>query len=395
MASVLENMLLGNRYIGVEFFSLNNQEKIAFLEVEKKRNELVISKREIFDSREDLTKVKSKLPVALIINNEQVLQKEILSKDNSDKKLLNLAFPNLQSDNFYYEIWRSEHTSVVAICRKIYVDELLESLKNVLKISSLNLGVTLLSQLEAFEVPHILTTNTQEITIGNDSGGTIIETAPNVAQYKINGLEVPNTHLLGFSGVLSLLLSSKTTGSISGLQEKLHEDYSQISFFDKASRAGIVILLVLLLGNFFLFTYYFDKVNATSDTILLSKAEIETTLKIKQRIKDKEEKLESFTNNAASGSSVIINNIIKEMPASLLLNELVYCPLEKTIKGEEAIITLDSLIILRGTTLSNSSFTTWVGSINRLKAIDKVTITSFTKNEDEKSAFSVNITLKR
>jgi hypothetical protein len=382
MASVLENILLGNRYIGVEFFSLNNKEKIAFLEVEKKKNELRISKNEIFDSRENLTKVKSKLPVAFIINNEQVLQKEILSKDNSDKKLLNLAFPNLQSDNFYYEIWRCEHTSVVAICRKIYIDELLESLKDVLKISSLNLGVTLLSQLETFEVPAVLTTNTHEISMGNDSIGTIIETVPNVVQYKINGLEVPNTHLLGFSGVLSILLSGKTTGSISSLQEKLHEDYKQGAFFDKASKAGM-------------FTYYFDKANATSDTILLSKAEIETTLMIKQRIKDKEHKLESFTNNAASGSSVIINNIIKEMPASLLLDELVYCPLEKKIKGEEAINTLDSLITLKGTTLSNNAFTTWVGSIKRLNAIDKVTISSFTKNEDEKSAFSLKITLKR
>jgi len=395
MATVIENILLGKHYVSVEFFSLNNEEKIAFLEVQKKSNELVVSKKYIYDSREKLTEVKSKFPAVLIINNEQVLQKVISGNDGNDKKLLNNAFPNLQSENFYYEIWRRENTSVVAICRKIYVDELLISIKSVLKVTSVNLGITSLSQLESFDLPLLITTNTQEVFLDDDINNAITETVPDFAEYAINGLQIPNTHLLGFSGILSLLLPHKTAGSIAVLQSKLNENYRQGTFFEKGLKAAIVLLLVLLLGNFFLFTYYFDKATAISETVSLNKTGIENISKIKQRIKDKEQKLESFTNNASSGSSVIINSIVKEMPSFLLLNELAYHPLEKKIKEDEAITTRDSLITVSGATLSNEAFTSWVGNIEKQSKVDNITITSFAKNEENKSVFSLKITLKK
>ena len=40
MASKLENFLFGKRYIGIEFFSTNGEDKIAYLEAERKKKKL-------------------------------------------------------------------------------------------------------------------------------------------------------------------------------------------------------------------------------------------------------------------------------------------------------------------------------------------------------------------
>lgn len=394
MAAFLENILIGNQYVGIEFFSVNNEEKTAFLQVWKNKGELAIFRQEIFTGMESLKENKIKLPAVIIINNEQVLQKEVQGTDTNDRKLLNKAFPNMQADDFYFEIWRREHTSIVAVCRKSYTDGVLSSLKDVLRVTHISLGVTALSFIADFELPAVITTNTQEIGLANQENG--IRAGRITPQtYGINGLEVPNTHLLSFCGVLKYVLPGSTTGNVTGLGTTLKENFKQKAFFEKGLTIGIGTLLALLLINFFFFTYYFDKATAIDETVSLNRSGIENIVNIKLRIKEKERKLESFANNAASGSSVIINDIVKNIPHSMLLNELSYHPLEKKLKEGETVATQDSLIIVSGTTLSNTAFTSWVGNLEKLAPADKVTITSFGKDEAGKTEFSVKITLKQ
>ncbi|RZJ89391.1 MAG: hypothetical protein EOO20_11130 [Chryseobacterium sp.] len=89
MASFLKNILLGNQYIGIEFFTINGEDEISFLNVNKKKGELLISKDEIFYDRDSLhNTIKIKAPVALVVNNSHVLFKEIEGTDENDKKLL-------------------------------------------------------------------------------------------------------------------------------------------------------------------------------------------------------------------------------------------------------------------------------------------------------------------
>ena len=134
MASKLENFLFGKRYIGIEFFSTNGEDKIAYLEAERKKKEIIISKSRVFGSKEELLANKSNSPAMIVINTQHTLQKEIESIDPNDRKLLHKAFPNLQTEEFYYEIWRKGAVSIVSICRKQYVNELVSSLSGNFKI---------------------------------------------------------------------------------------------------------------------------------------------------------------------------------------------------------------------------------------------------------------------
>jgi len=69
MTASIEKMLLGKRYVSIELFSLNHERRFAFLVVQKKKDELVISKSEIFYDLKNLEKEKSNLPLVIIIND--------------------------------------------------------------------------------------------------------------------------------------------------------------------------------------------------------------------------------------------------------------------------------------------------------------------------------------
>lgn len=112
----LNNFLLGKQYIAVEHFTLNSEDKVALLLVENKKEGLVISKKDRVSYNGTIAeKWDPKLPFFLIINSNQVIQKEVSGIDPLDEKLLHKSFPNTNWDEFYYEIWRVKTKSVIAI----------------------------------------------------------------------------------------------------------------------------------------------------------------------------------------------------------------------------------------------------------------------------------------
>lgn len=392
MSSFLENILFGKQYIGIEFFSINNEDKIAFLQVERKKNELVISKNEIFNKIDSLSNEKSKSPTVLLINNIQVLQKETSGVDSNDRKLLHKAFPNLQIDDFYYEIWRKETFSIISICRKKYVDDLIITLSNLFTITSISLGISSINNLMSFSLPNIITTNTQSLFLNGEDNFIQNGVHENI-NYSINGLQVHNTHLLPFSGVLKLILPNTTTGSINDLNLRLTEDFKQRSFFERGIKVSLMFILSLLVINFFLFTYYFDKAGEMNEKVSLNQTGIENIKKIKKRIKDKEQTLKNFSNTSASKSSLLLNELIQILPSSILLSEVIYHPLEKKIKEDEVILSEDNYVIITGSTLSNEAFTSWIEKAEKLKRVKDIMIISFGKDAENKTVFSIKISI--
>ena len=394
MAALLEKFIFGRQYLALELFTLSQVEYIAMLAVERKKNELVISQQELFESKEDYTKYKSKLPAALIINNGNVLHKEVHGHEAVDARLLHKAFSGLKVDEFYYEIWRHGEIAVVSVCRKNYVDETIARLEENFNIASVSLGVNSISALSGFEYPPVLTTNTQRIDL--EASENIISSfdAPQ-HDYTINGLNIPSSHLLAFCGTLKFIIPSVTTGSIVDIGIILYDKFRQKTFFDRGLKTGIGILLGLLLINFLVFSYYFDTAVAMTETVSMHKIDISNITKIRQRIKDQEQRLQNFTSSIASASSLVINDLVKNLPSAILLSELSFHPLEKKIKEGEPVVTTDSQILISGATLSNSAFTQWVQDIEHSKWVDKVTINSFGTNSVNSTVFSITIVLKK
>jgi Tfp pilus assembly protein PilN len=386
----LKNIITGNTFCGVEVFSAN--ERLAFVQLKQKKGEIIVEKQTFYETYDALLSAKPKTPVSLIINNEHVLHREVPSADVNDKKLLHKAFPNINLEDFYFEIWRRDTSSIVAICRKAYVDDTLAALKDV-PISSVSLGVLALSAIMRFPIPEILTTNMQTIDMVSEEN--IISTfTGGLNQYDINGQLVENIFLMSFTGALQYWIPKSTTGNINELNTWLFDNYIQKALFTKGFRLALGILLGLLLINFILFTHYYDNATAAAQEISVNKAGIENIEVLKKNVLLKEERLKSLEISVASASSAIINNITASVPPGVLLQELLYNPLEKKVKAEENIIAQKNVILLSGSTINNTEFTGWVTHLQKKQSLADVTITSFGKDQEGVTVFSLKITLQ-
>ncbi|QYJ68267.1 general secretion pathway protein [Flavobacterium litorale] len=393
MASYLQNILLGNNYVGIECFSVNNEEQYAFLQVNRKKGSLETAEKDIFKNTDALATVKSKLPAVLIINNSYVLQKEVMSTDSNDKKLVHKSFPNIKLDDFYYEIWRRETSSVIAVCRRSYVDEQINILGKYFRITGISLGVCSLSTVSGFINTPSIITNTHQVNTSETENSLLPLTSTENVVYNVNGLAVESSWIVSFGSVLGIILGNKTSGSITDLRNTVNESFKQKAFFEKTLQYGIGLILGLLLINFLLFSHYFKKANNADVVLSANKVEIEKINQLKKRIKNKEDKLQSFAGNTASRSSLLINKITSSLPASISLNEFIYHPIERRIKEGKTIQPQDSIITVSGSLLSNQEFTDWVSDIERLNEVSNVTITAFGK-ENKKTTFSVSIATK-
>lgn len=392
-----QNLLLGTKYIGVEHFTIGDEEKCALLLTEKKKGELVIRQKDKVRYTDKFPENwDKKLPFFITINNKQVIQKEISGTDTSDGKLLHKAFPNIAWNEFYYEIWRLKTKSVIAISRKSYVDTLVESYKTQgILINGFSLGVTGISVLQEYTDSARLSTNTQTISFSESDNCITSSEKPLTVTYSLNGLEIENSQLLAFSGILKLILSSGgTTSNFSDHNAQLSDAYYQSRFFRNGLKTAVGSLLVLLLINFFIFNNYYKKTQAIAEEIEMNKATLEAVQKTKERIRIKEQKVKSIGDLATSKSSLIINEMVKNMPSSILLSELTFNPVEKKIKPEESIQTLDKTLLVSGKVIANSALTVWVEMLEKLKWINGVVITHFGKDENGDTVFSLKITLK-
>ncbi|OUD35606.1 general secretion pathway protein, partial [Flavobacterium psychrophilum] len=138
----------------------------------------------------------------------------------------------------------------------------------------------------------------------------------------------------------------------------------------------------------------YKKVQDISEQLLLNNTSQEEILKAKERVKIKELKVQNVLGISSTQCSLLINEITKQIPSSILLTELIYNPLEKKIKTDEPIIIQEKIITISGTTINNTAFTKWVEEIEKFKFIKEVVITNFGKNETAETLFSVKLILK-
>lgn len=392
----LDKTLLGTQFVGVELYCLNSEDGIAVLHIKKKAGELLIENKEKRSSIDNLTNRPNKeLPIFLTINNNQVIHKEIDTAEGIDAKLLHKAFPNIKLEDFYYQIWRLDQKSIIAICRKSYIEELLQQFKDLkLSITSISLGVCGLSQITDYVDSKIINTNSQSIDIDKES---IINSNQDslVKTYNINGLEIQNTYLLGFCSVLQKIVPNKDlSGSVDLINEKLYDNFYQNSFFRKGLRFMIFTLLGILLINFFLFNFYYKKSIESSSDVLANKDMTTQIKQVKQRLKEKEAKLKNSTNFFDSKSSFLVNELVKDLPNSILLNELVYHPLKKNIKLEEALVFESDVVTLSGITTNAKELTNWFEQIGTKSWVKSTDIVHFGKKENNQSVFTLQVNLK-
>ncbi len=397
LKAITTYLQFGNRFCGIEHATENGQEKLYVTLLKKTKKEVDIQSLFEASSIKNLSELLPKNQHAvLIINNESVLTKKIESDQTDDLKLVYKAFPNIRLEDFYYEVLIQKSIHFVSICRKTYIEELINEYKTQgISIIDVSLGNSIAFSITNYINSKTISTSNTNITV-EDKNITTIEKVNDLQQveYDINGIIVSNTQLLSFSGALNLVVNNyHPHTNFEVYKELILNNYNHSRFFSQFLKFGLSFLLGLLLINFFFFNHYYNSVNELQQTSQISQATKKKVLELNETVSKTQKMVDDMLQSSSSKSSFYVNEIIHSLPSSILLAELNYQPLLKRIKTEQAIENNINTIMISGTSNSSESFSKWIVNLDAIGWIEKVEILSYGDISKSKSDFSIKLNI--
>lgn len=398
LQKIVTYLIFGKRFCGIEVSSLNGKDNYLVTSLQKGKEGLTIySQFEV----EAINLISEKLPkkqhVFLAINTSNVLFKKVITSNSNQNAILNAAFPNINTQDFYYEIISGNNNiSFIALCRKSYVDTIIDDFKakNIF-VTSFSLGNNLISEITAFVTLKSIQSSNALITLDDKiTDVNITDVIDSQVEYNINGILSSSRYILSLSGALTSFLN--TNNRISNFEEKINslfEDFKHQILFKKGLQASLIVFLGALLLNFFLFNHYFSKVNELQQTSQVNTINKNAILSLDKKLKKTEKLATDIQKSSASKSSFYINEIITLIPNSILLSELNYQPLQKRIKKDQNILIQNNIIIISGVSSQSESFYNWVNKLENYDWVHTVDILDYSDTNTTRSEFSVKLNM--
>ena len=387
----------GNVFCGVEHSTLNNKDVIYGVLLKKSKKELVLKQSFEASSYEDLIKeVQKNQHISLVINNDKVVTKIISGQFSDSLMALNKAFPNIDINEFLYEISLQKDTSMVSICRKAYVEELIETYqKNNLHVIDIGLGVSKLLGITRWLQSSVIELSNQQIYLEE---GAIIDIKPIETSsdgfITINGMDVKPRYLLACSsGLSSLIQNHSLETNFSDQISLLNNTYKHNRFFKQFFKAGLVFIFGILLINFLVFNHYYNKVSSNSELASFNLAANDKVKRLNEEVIKNKKLYEDVLKNNASKSSFYLSNIAHDLPTSISLNEINYQPLVKRLKDKQDIELNTGSIEIAGVTSEHKAFSEWITLLEKHIWIQKVEIMDFADISKSNSEFQLKITI--
>ncbi len=386
----------GKHFCGVEHSTCNQLESLNATVLLQSKKELNISASFKENTIEELSK---KLPkhqhVVLIVNNDNVLSKTIENKQTDVLKLVYSAFPNINLEEFYFEVLSQKNTHYINVSRKDYIDTLVETYADhQLSILNVSLGNHSLNNLVRFIQEKTIYSSNAKISLEND-GIIQIENGPVISEsYDVNGSRVTNHQLLSFSGALQTILKNNATNTnYSNEKKRLVDSYKQTRFYNLFIKSGGLFILGLLLVNFFFFNHYFETVHELEQVSEMNQATRNQIITLNETVSKKQEMVDDLLKSNGSKSSFYSHNVIKSLPKTILLTDYHYQPLLRRIKQGTLIELSEDTITVSGTSIKSANFSEWINHLEKMEWIAKVAIVAYRNTSSKKSEFKISILL--
>lgn len=387
----------GNTFCGIEITIVEGKEKLFGVTAKKKQGEFIelefLQLPSVIDVGQNLSNQRH---CFLAINSDKVLIKSVPSQENDPKTVSN-AFPGLSLMDFYYEILKTRKSSVVAICRKDYVHDILKELEQQkINVLGFHLGITPLQSLAPLfkerkvNVPRFLIgveeKNIKNIVPNENYSETI---------YELEDIKVASEYLVSLAMLFSYTGANSNSLNNFGEENKnLFRLHQEKVFFKKGMFLGVGLLLVSLLVNTFFFNSYFKKEQQLNEELVFMESQ-QNGMEVKlEAVNKKEQLVDHILNSGTSKSSYYLNKIVVLKPSSIGFSDIKYQPLNKSIRPDKEIEYSQNSIIVSGESKDKADFSKWIIDLGKLKWVEKVSVVHYGNVDKNLSAFSITIGIK-
>lgn len=385
----------GDTYLGLEISEIQGEETYTLLEVKNSKGELVISSENRVSDIKDLkTHIKTKVPVLLSINTPNIVAKIIdINGSPTAEALVNEAFPDLDTDNFYYEIAQQERRPLISVAKKAYIDDILIRLGDEkVKPVRFSLGIGPMEKIAPYLNSTEVCTGHQKLMLENGfitKLSTAVE--PCVRDHEINGLIVNSSHLLAFSHIVAYLDQSPGGTNFKETNDTFRSEFQNRRVFNLVLRSGLLFFMGLLSVNFFVFNHYHDKVGNLGAIVASSTSQRDNLIRLESAVERKKERFETLTGAANSKSTHYLDELAKNLPPTILLDGIRYQPLAKPVRESKPIAILKNRVLVSGISKDGKGFSDWLEELENAVWISNVETLDYDYISKESSSFSIKI----
>ncbi len=403
MLNTLKTFIIqGTVFYGLEAFQVDDIVNYRLLEVKREKGELTISKSTALDELASLKDhVQPSKPLYLVFNTSSVVTKLFESNARmDDEALVSQKFPGLNFDNFYFQIVKFGNNITLSVVKKDTLNELLAQLGELkFNVAGFSLGPGTLKTL----FPHIqnekLSTNTEQLTLDPTKNGIskISKTVPDeITTYNINGLQVAHSELLSFAGVLNFLANPIPENSnFRDVYQNYALSFRSNRMFRLLLGSFLTIILLILLGNFLLFSHYHSAVQNSSEHLALDIENKKALSALSQRVEEKETKVDVVLSGSTSRSSFYLDELGATVPKSIVLSEIVYQPLLKPVQGKKQIELHKNRIEVLGTCQEPEDFSSWITKLEGLEWVSSAETMDYDYQSRNSSTFKLRINVSK
>ena len=342
----------------------------------------------------DLPKIlKSGHPLSVVFNGKGIMVRKtnVVSEDNPLDTILSNANPA----DFYHLLTEEVEMTTVCVVRKEQLQDVVAMLKeNEFQVLQISLGFDVIHQLLPFlntDSPAPIETNSFTLFINGDKNlhdfarKEINTDTFQQPEYNVGNQYVQSSYLLAFASAVQLIsdnLSQDPPLNTTEIQET-RKEFRHARYFKVSGVTLLSFVFILLLVNFLIYNYYFNKnlILQTEQTFSQDKRE-EEVLQLKDLTR-KEQLLQVSEWLRPGKISFYADRIASLTPTNTILSSMVIYPLRHNLSGEHTVVQFrNDTIQLTGATDNVVEINQFMHNLRLIEAFKSVNLQNYTFKKD-------------
>jgi hypothetical protein len=401
---LINNITKFKNAVGVELTVLTDGILINAVQLSIKKGVVVVDRKISGASTvSDLRgAVDSGLPVSLSVAGRGILHKKISEPTSEKSKSLTDILPNAKAEDFYLQQYAIDDAAgLYSIVRRQTLHDLLAEFKREgFMIVSVSLGPFAVRKvLPLLNVGARLDIASHHFQIANNriSDYHFENTNNGEDEITIDTEKLESSLLVAYSSALQILSvdDKELVLAVDGIEADRNEAMHR-KLFRLTGMALLGFFLVLLMGNFFFYSYYSSQYNALSGN-QVRYAEFQNNLEnLNRRVEERELFLTKTGWMRPSRISLYADRIGETVPSSITLRELSVNPLNETLtRTEKKLMFTTGKIMISGSCLRPTDLNPWISNIRLIDWVANVEMQNYTyDSKDRKGNFLINIIIK-
>ncbi|MBB5649144.1 PilN domain-containing protein [Pedobacter cryoconitis] len=365
----------------------------------KNKNSLTINTKKVIEGSLStiIESLPRNYPVALALSGKGTLHKIINTEEGAgDGQMLKHAFPGVEADDFYSQVFADETIALVSIVRKSVADPLLEKLERAgVKIYNLTIGAVVTTQIW----PQLAIVNKEirfdghSFTLSENKTLLDYNTNPdfkNELLLKIGDENIPENIIVAYAAALQLILHERLS-LVSTNSATVQIAF--IKFLEQAKLKKQLMVLTfgmffLLLISFLMFSYYNSENSRLVREVGNQTASADHSELLQRHIAENEYLMKRLGWNGGYNYGYLVNELGSSAPNRLVLKSI----LMNDYKTDEEKRNMEPNIRITGTTDNLAAVNNWIFILKEKPWVKTVKLVQY-QQEAESDLYQYNLLL--